>query len=268
MIYFKTEAEIEKMKVAGAMTAAVFEAVKPYIEVGVSTAEINRVVEETIRSQGAIPSFLGYGDPPFTGSACISINEEVVHGIPTSDRLLADGDIVSIDVGAYYDGFHGDACRTFCCGQVSEELRELVRTAEEAFWLAVREAQVGRRLGDISAAVQTHVEARGYGIVRELTGHGIGRHLHEDPDLLNYGKAGRGLRLQAGICLALEPMITLASPSIRLKSDGWTIVTRDGSAAAHYENSFAILETGPYVLTCPGYEQPLAPDFLPPPSLA
>ncbi|MDO5734691.1 MAG: type I methionyl aminopeptidase [Eubacteriales bacterium] len=268
MIYLKSESEIELMKIAGAATASVFAAVEPQIKPGISTAELNEIVEATIRAAGATPSFLGYGDPPFSGSACISINEEIVHGLPSTKRFLADGDIVSIDVGAYINGFHGDACRTYCCGNVCPEHRALVKCAEEAFWLGIREARAGQRIGDISATVQEHVESKGYGVVRELTGHGIGRNLHESPDLLNYGRRGRGVRLEEGMCLALEPMITLGTHQIRLLSDGWTIITADRKASAHYENSFAILADGPYVLTCPGYERPLADGFTPPPSLA
>lgn len=256
LIIIKSEQEIEKMKVAGAITASVFAAVAPHIVPGISTKQLDEIVYETIVSQGAVPSFLNYGDPPFPGSACISINEEVVHGIPSATRFLRDGDIVSVDVGAYIDGYHGDACRTFLCGEVSQELKDLVRVTEESFWIGVAKAVPGNRLGDISAAVQEHCEKHGYGIVRELTGHGIGRNLHEAPDLLNYGKAGHGVRLKPGMCLALEPMVTLGHYSIDVLDDEWTIVTRDGKAAAHYENTFAITEDGPVILTCPERTRP------------
>ncbi|MDO5737754.1 MAG: type I methionyl aminopeptidase [Eubacteriales bacterium] len=266
MIYIKTDAEIEKMKLAGKITAAVFDAVEPHIKPGISTAELDKIAYKTIVEAGAKPAFLGYGEPPFPGTACISLNDEVVHGIPSEKRILADGDIVSVDVGAVIDGFYGDACRTFTCGNVSDEAKDLIRTCEDSFWLAIREARIGNRIGDISATVQEFVESKGYGIVRELTGHGIGRHLHEDPDLLNYGRRGRGARLVKGMCLALEPMITQGSYDIKLLSDQWTISTRDGKLSAHYENSFAILEDGPYILTCPGFERPLAADFKQPKS--
>ncbi len=268
MIILKTHDEIERLKAAGLVVAAVFEAVRDRIVPGVTTLELDKIVEETIRSHGAEPSFLGYGDPPFAGSACLSINEEVVHGLPSDQRVLEDGDIISVDVGAYLDGYHGDACRTFCCGDVAPEVRRLVKCAEDAFWHGIRYAKPGNRLGDISGNVQEFIDAQGFGIVRELTGHGIGRDLHEDPDLLNYGRKGRGVRLEAGMTLCLEPMITLGARYISMKPDGWTIVTRDGKAAAHYENSFAILEDGPYILTCPGYERPLADGFAQPASYA
>lgn len=256
MVIIKSDEEIEKMKVAGAVTASVFDAVKPYIVPGISTKEIDRVVYETITRQGGRPGFLNYGDPPFPGSACISINEEVVHGIPSETRILKDGDIVSVDVGAVVDGFNGDACRTFLCGNVCDEWKKLVQVTEESFWLAVKQAVPGNRLGDISHAVQAHCEAHGYGVVRDLTGHGIGRDLHEDPEVLNYGPAGRGLRLKKGMCLAVEPMITLGTFQIEVLEDEWTIVTRDRKPAAHYENSFVILEDGPYILTCPERTRP------------
>lgn len=244
------------MMAAGEVVAAVFEAIRDKVVPGVSTGELDRIVHDTITGMGAHPSFLNYGTPPFPASSCISINEEVVHGIPAFDRILQDGDIVSVDVGAELDGFHGDACRTFLCGDVSPELRDLVRVTEESFWLGVKQAVSGNRLGDISHAVQEHCEKHGYGVVRALTGHGIGKKLHEAPDLLNYGRAGHGVRLSNGMCLALEPMITLGSYGIVQLDDGWTIVTDDGSAAAHYENTFAITEEGPLILTCPERTRP------------
>lgn len=251
MIELKSKLEIEKMKAAGEIVASVFEALRDKIVPGVSTGELDRIVYETITRQKARPSFLNYGSPPFPASACISINEEVVHGIPSFERRLQDGDIVSVDVGAELDGYHGDACRTFLCGNVREEWRDLVRVTEESFWLGVRKAIPGNRLGDISHTVQEYCENHGYGVVRDLTGHGIGKQLHEEPDLLNFGRAGHGVRLCAGMCLALEPMITLGDYAITQLEDGWTIVTEDGSAAAHYENTFAITEDGPVILTCP-----------------
>lgn len=268
MIILKTKDEIELLKQAGLVVADVFEAVKDKIVPGVTTKELDDIVEATIRSHGAEPSFLGYGDPPFKGSACLSINEEVVHGQPSKDRVLKDGDIISVDVGAYLNGFHGDACRTYCCGNVDPEVRRLVKCAEDAFWYGMQFAKPGNRLGDISGNVQEFIEYQGFGVVRELTGHGIGRDLHEDPDLLNYGRKGRGVRLEEGMTLCLEPMITQGARYISMKSDGWTIVTRDGKAAAHYENSFAILADGPYVMTCSGYERPLEEGFQQPKSYA
>ncbi|MDO5033549.1 MAG: type I methionyl aminopeptidase [Eubacteriales bacterium] len=251
MIIIKTPAEIEKIKAACAITAEVFDQVAPYIKPGVSTWELDQVVYQTIVQKGARPSFLHYGDPPFPGSACISVNEEVVHGIPSKKRILQEGDIVSVDVGAYLDGFHSDAARTFLCGQVDPAVEKLVRVTEEAFWLGIGQAQLGKRIGDISHAIQEHCESQGFGIVRELSGHGLGRNLHEDPEILNYGPAGKGPRLQVGMVLAIEPMVTLGSPRIAIEDDDWTIVTRDGKAAAHYENTIVISEDGPEVLTCP-----------------
>lgn len=245
------------MKVAGAICASVFTAVRPHIRPGISTAELDKIITDTIRSQGANPACLNYGDPPFPGAACISINEEVVHGIPSKDRILQDGDIVTIDVVAEKDSYHGDAARTFFCGDVCDEWRELVRVTRECFWKGLAMAQVGKRLGDISHAVQVHAESHGYGVVRDLSGHGIGRDMHEDPDLLNFGRAGRGIRLEAGLCLALEPMITLGDYHVEMLSDEWTIVTADGSPAAHYENSFAVTEDGPLIFTLePGETAP------------
>lgn len=255
MLVLKSAEEIKLMQIAGAITASVFDAVEPYIKPGVSTYEIDQVAYATITAAGAKPSFLNYVvDPdiiPFPGTCCISVNDEVIHGIPSKERLLQDGDIVSVDVGAYINGYHGDACRTFLCGNVAPEIRDLVRVTEESFWKGLEKAYPGNRLGDISAAVQAHIEEHHYGIVREFTGHGLGRSLHEDPELPNYGRAGHGLRLCEGMVLALEPMVTLGSPAIGVLDDDWTIVTQDGKAAAHYENSFAITARGPLLLTCP-----------------
>lgn len=256
MVIYKSQEEIQILKRAGMVVAQVFDVLKEHITPGISTFALDQIVEQTIREAGAIPGFLHYGSPPFPGSACISINEEVVHGIPRKDRFLQDGDIVSIDVGSIVEGFYGDACRTFLCGDVAKEHQDLVRVTEEAFWHGFREAQIGKRLGDISAAVQAHCEKHGYGVIRELTGHGIGRDLHEAPSLFNYGTAGTGLRLQEGLCLALEPMVSAGGYQIRLLSDQWTYATQDGSYASHYENSFAITREGPYLLTMDEADKP------------
>lgn len=250
LIIIKTPEEIEKIKAACAITAEVFERVAPWIKPGISTCDLDQIVYQTIVKHGAKPSFLNYGDPPFPGSACISINDEVVHGIPSKKRILQDGDIVSVDVGAYLDGFHSDAARTFLCGHVDPAVEKLVRVTEESFWIGIAQAQVGKRIGDISHAIQVHCESQGFGIVKELSGHGVGRDLHEDPEILNYGHAGKGPRLQAGMVIAVEPMVTLGSPRIAIEDDDWTIVTRDGRAAAHYENTVVIREDGPEILTC------------------
>lgn len=250
MIIIKTPDEIEKIKAACAITAEIFAVIKPWIKPGISTWDLDQIVYETIVKHGARPSFLHYGDPPFPASACISINDEVVHGIPRKDRILRDGDIVSVDVGSYLNGFHSDAARTFLCGNVDPAVEKLVRVTEESFWIGIAQAQLGKRIGDISHAIQTHCESQGFGIVKELSGHGVGRDLHEDPEILNYGHAGKGPRLQEGMVIAVEPMVTLGSPQIALEDDDWTIVTRDGQAAAHYENTVVIREDGPEILTC------------------
>lgn len=256
MIILKTPEEIKEMQLAGAITASVFDAVAPHIRPGVSTLQLDHIARDTIVRQGAKPSFFHYGEPPYPGNACVSINDEVVHGIPREDRILEDGDIVSVDVGAYIHGFHGDAARTFLCGTVSPEWQKLVEVTEMSFWKGLEQAHVGNRLGDIGHAVQAYAESFGYGVVRDLTGHGIGHEMHEDPDVLNYGKAGHGLRLAEGMVLALEPMITEGSYHIEVLDDDWTCVTEDGKAASHYENSFAITANGPLLLTCPEHQRP------------
>ncbi|MGI6580178.1 MAG: type I methionyl aminopeptidase [Saccharofermentanales bacterium] len=255
MIILKTEQEIAIIKEACQITASIFTAVKPEIKAGISTYELDQIVYDTIVSQNAIPAFLNYGDPPFPGSACISINEEVVHGIPSKDRYLKDGDIVSIDVGAEYNGYFGDACRTFLVGDVRPKWQKLVEVTEQSFWKGIKQVKRGNRLGDIGHAVQTHCEKHGFGVIRDLTGHGIGANLHEDPNLLNYGRAGRGLRLEPGMVMCLEPMITEGGFHIKLMSDQWTIVTADRKAAAHYENTFVITEKGVEILTLTASER-------------
>lgn len=252
MISLKSKEAIDVMRRPGAVVAAVFEAIRPLMKEGITTDRIDKVAHEVILEAGAIPSFLGYdgqGPTPFPGSTCISIDHEIVHGFPSKDRILEDGMIVSVDVGAYLDGYHGDAARTFIIGEVPDRVRELVRVTEEAFWLGVEQAMPGKRMGDISAAVQEHCEKHGFGVVRELTGHGIGQALHESPNVPNYGQKGRGVRLAAGMTLALEPMVTLGSRQLALAENDWTFVTQDGQPSAHYENTFAITEEGPVILT-------------------
>ena len=249
MVQYKTGTEIEKMQRAGRIVALVFEEVRDLMRPGVSTFEIDRKAEEVIRGEGAIPSFLNYGKPPFPGSVCISINREVVHGIPSKHRFLREGDIVSLDVGAELDGYHGDAARTFAVGEISPEAKQLIRVTEECFWIGFEFAKEGFRLGDLSSAIQLHAESYGYGVVRELTGHGIGRHLHEDPDVPNYGRKGHGLRITPGLVFAVEPMINMGTREIEVLDDEWTIVTADGKPSAHYENTIAITENGPIITT-------------------
>lgn len=249
MVQLKTPEEIVKMQKAGRVVALVFDALCDMIKPGVSTYELDFKAEQIIRAEGAVPSFLGYGTPPFPGAICVSINQEVVHGIPNKTRILKDKDIVSVDVGAELDGFHGDAARTYLVGNVPEDVAQLVRVTEECFWIGFKNAQIGNRIGDISSAIALHAESFGYTVVRELTGHGIGRHLHEDPDVPNYGKKGHGLRITPGLVIAVEPMINLGRRDIEVMDDQWTIVTSDGKASSHYENTIAITKDGPIITT-------------------
>lgn len=249
MIKIKTADEMSSIAKAGRIVAMVLEDMKTFIRPGISTLDIDKRVESIIRGEGAIPSFLNYGTPPFPASACVSVNEEVVHGIPTAERILKEGDIVSVDVGAYLDGWHGDAARTIPVGEVSEEVAALIRNTEASFWAAFEMAKVGNRLGDISHAVEQVALEFNYGVVKELTGHGIGANLHEDPQIPNYGRAGHGPRLQAGMVIAVEPMLNLGTARIDVLDDDWTIVTRDGKYSAHYENTIGITEDGPVILT-------------------
>lgn len=249
MIQYKSKNEIERIRKSGQIVAKVFEEVKAVIRPGVSTWELNRVAEAVIRSNGAVPSFLHYGNPPFPGAICTSINEEIVHGIPRKDRILREGDIISIDVGAFLDGYHSDAARTYPVGIISDQVRQLVTVTEECFWKGLEQVQIGNRIGDVSHAVEVHASAYGYGIVRELTGHGIGENLHEDPDVPNYGKAGRGLRIEEGLVIAIEPMINLGTKNVLMLEDEWTIITLDGKPSSHYENTVVATKHGPLALT-------------------
>lgn len=249
MLRLKSSEEILRIRNAGRIVAEVLDAMKTLVQPGVSTLELDAAAEAIIRRAGAVPSFKGYGDPPFPGSICSSIDEEVVHGIPSAKRILKEGQIISIDVGAYFEGFHADAARTFGVGAIDADKAKLIRITEASFWAGFAQAVVGNRIGDLSAAVQAVAEAEGYGVVRELTGHGVGRKLHEDPDLPNYGHPGRGLRLDVGLVLAMEPMINMGTRNIAILEDGWTIITKDRKPSAHYENTFAITADGPVILT-------------------
>lgn len=249
MLRLKSSEEIQRIRNAGRIVALVLEAMKTLVRPGVSTLELDAEAEAIIRKAGAVPSFKGYGDPPFPGSICSSIDEEVVHGIPSASRILTEGQIISVDVGAYFEGFHADAARTFGVGAIDADKAKLIRITEASFWAGFAQAIIGNRIGDLSAAVQAVAEAEGYGVVRELTGHGVGRKLHEDPDLPNYGHPGRGLRLEAGLVLAMEPMINMGTRNIAILEDGWTIITKDRKPSAHYENTFAITPDGPVILT-------------------
>lgn len=246
MIILKSPPEIDLMRRAGEIVYGCLEIGRKRIRPGLTPAELDREIEEYIRSQGATPSFIGYMGYP--ASTCISVNEEVVHGIP-GNRRFETGDIVGLDVGAIWRGYHGDAARTFAVGEVPAETRKLMQTTREALERGIEQARVGNRLSDISHAIQQHAEAAGFSVVRNLVGHGIGQDLHEKPQVPNYGPPGMGPKLKAGLVLALEPMINVGAPDVYTKADRWTIVTADGSLSAHYEQTVAITEDGPEVLT-------------------
>lgn len=249
MITIKTDADLQLMDAAGRVVEETLRLLKALARPGVTTEELDREAERFIRSRGATPSFLHYHGYP--KSICTSVNEQVVHGIPGPYRLK-DGDILSVDVGACLDGFQGDAARTYLIGNVPEEVRSLVRVTRESFFAGLRYARAGNRIGDISAAIQAHAEAHGYGVVREMIGHGIGREMHEEPNVPNYGRAGHGPRLEKGMTIAIEPMINLGTARIRQLADGWTTITADGKPSAHYENTVAITDGEPRLLTLHG----------------
>ena len=246
MIVIKSNSEIEKMRKAGEITAGALKAAEEAIKVGMTTKELDTVIRKYITSHGAKPSFLGYGG--FPASACISVNDEVIHGIPSS-RRLEDGDIVSVDVGAYINGYHGDSAKTFAVGNVPEEALRLMKSTEESLYIAIEMAKPGVRLGDIGAAIAKHNENNGYSVVREFVGHGVGKDLHEEPEVPNFGTEGRGPRLQAGMVIAIEPMINLGTAKIRIMPDKWTVKTCDGKVSAHFEHTIAITNSGAVILT-------------------
>ena len=246
MITLKSGQEIEMMRRAGKITAAARALAREMVKPGVTTQQIDEAVYQFITSQGATPSFLNYSG--FPASACISVNDEVIHGIP-GKRVLREGDIVSVDVGAYIGGFHGDCAGTYPCGQVSDEAMRLIRVTQQSFFEGMKYAKEGYRVSDIGAAVQAYVEANGFSVVREFVGHGIGRKLHESPEVPNYGKPGHGPRLLRGMTLAVEPMVNEGGAAIRQLSDGWTVKTADGKYAAHYENTILITAGEPEILT-------------------
>ena len=246
MVHVKSEKEIDLMREPCKIVRDTLDFVGSKIQAGMSTLEINELVERYIRASGANPSCLGYGG--FPASACISVNEMVVHGIPNG-RILQEGDIVSVDVVADKNGYHGDACRTYCIGSVAPEVKELVKVTEECFFKAIEGLQEGTPLFNIGYAVQQHAESHGYGVIRSYTGHGIGREMHEDPSVPNFGKRGTGARLRAGTVLCIEPMIALGDWKVRLLNDGWGAVTVDGRPAAHYENTVVIRKDGVEILT-------------------
>ena len=247
MILLKTGRELQFMKEACRISVGALQAAGKAVEPGVTTAELDRLAEEYILSQGGEPNFKNYEGYPAT--ACISINNEVIHGIPSHTRKLRAGDIVSIDLGAKFDGYHGDNAATFACGDVSEEAKRLMDTTRESLYEGIRAACAGGRIGDIGHAVQQYVEARGYSVVRQFVGHGVGLNLHEAPEVPNFGTPGRGIRLMPGMTLAIEPMVNAGAPGVRVLPDGWTVLTRDGSLSAHFEHTVAITADGPKIMT-------------------
>ena len=247
MIKIKTPAQIEEMKIAGALSKAALRLAGSLVRPGVSTLEIDRAVEGYIRLHGAVPTFKGYGG--FPGSVCSSVNEQVVHGIPSALAVLQEGDVVSIDTGATKAGWVGDNAWTFFVGEVTEERRALCECTRDCLKIGIEAAVPGNHVGDIGAAVQALAEANGYGVVRDYVGHGVGRVMHEDPSVPNYGRRGHGPKLQAGMVIAIEPMITEGTYRTKTLANGWTVVTTDGSCAAHYENTIAITKDGPVILT-------------------
>ena len=247
MIVLKTTRELSLMKEACRISAGALRVAGEAVKPGVSTAEIDRIAYEYIISQGAEPNFLHlYG---FPATACISVNDEVIHGIPSKERILKEGDIVSIDLGAKKHGFNGDNAATFACGKISAEAQRLIDVTRESLYEAIKVAVPGGKIGDIGSCVQRYCEERGFSVVREYTGHGVGKELHEDPAVPNYGTAGRGVRLLPGMTIAIEPMINQGTKAIRRLSDGWTVKTADGKLSAHFENTVAVTKDGPVILT-------------------
>ncbi len=254
MVTIKSKREIELMREACRVAALAQQAIEKAIKPGISTFELDKIAEKVIRENGGIPAEKGYpsgekGVPDFPGSICSSLNDEVIHGIPSKRVILKDGDIISIDLVAYKNGFNGDCARTYLVGEVSEPNKRLVEVTKKAFFEGIKYAKKGFRLGDISCAIGEYIEKNGYSVVKEFQGHGIGRAMHEDPGIPNYGKPGRGIRLEPGMTLAIEPMVIMGKPGILQLDDGWTIISEDGSMAAHYENTILITEKEPEILT-------------------
>ena len=247
MVTIKTARELSKMKDACRISAEALRVAGEAVNPGVTTYEIDTIVRNYIEKQGATPSFLGYGG--FPASACISVNNVVIHGIPSKKCVLREGDIVSVDVGAYYEGFHGDNAYTFPCGEVSAKAQALLDATREGLNMGIAQALVGNRIGDIGSAVQKYVEARSYSVVRDFVGHGVGAKLHEDPSVPNYGTPGRGVRLLPGMTIAIEPMINEGTFEVRVLDDKWTTVTKDGKLSAHFEHTVAITPDGPKIMT-------------------
>jgi len=248
-VEIKTPEQIAKMRVAGLLVGETLEVLRGAVRPGISTGELDAIAEDNIRSGGGTPSFLGYGHPPFPASICASVNDEVVHGIP-GERVLAEGDVISIDCGAIVDGWHGDAAITVAVGAIPDDVQKLMDVTEGSMWAGFAAARLGGRVTDISYAVEQHVRSHGsYGILEDYTGHGIGSAMHQPPNVPNYGRAGKGPKLELGLALAVEPMVTLGSKHTLVAEDDWTIVTTDGSWSAHFEHSFTLTETGTWILT-------------------
>ena len=254
MVTIKSKKEIELMREACRVTSLVYKELEKFIKPGMTSLELDQFADKIIRENGGIPAQKGYpsgvrGVPNFPSTLCVSINDEIIHGIPSAKKIIRDGDVVSIDLVVYKDGFNGDAARTFIVGNASNEAKRLVEVTKQAFFEGIKYAVKGNRIGDISHAIGEFVEKNGYSVVREFQGHGIGESMHEDPGIPNYGKAGRGIRLEPGMTLAIEPMVIMGKPNILELDDGWTIITEDGSLAAHYENTILITENEPEILT-------------------
>ena len=242
-VFLKTEDEISLMREANQLVGKTLAELAKYVIPGVTTLQLDKIADEFIRDHGGIPTFKNFPNPfgePFPASICTSINEEVVHGIPRENQILKEGDVISVDCGILLAGYNGDSCYTFCVGEVAEETKELLNVTKEALYLGIKEAVAGNHLGDIGYAIQQYCESRGYGVVRELTGHGIGKEMHEEPKVPNYGRRGNGILLKEGMCIAIEPMITMGDRHIGLMPDKWTIRTLDGKPAAHFEHTIAI----------------------------
>ena len=247
MIYLKTDEEIELMRVANQLVGKTLGELAKHVAPGVTTLQLDKIAEEFSRDNGATPAFLGYGG--FPNSICASVNEHVVHGIPSSKVILRDGDIISIDCGTHINGFTGDSAYTFCVGEVSPEVRHLLKTTKESLYKGIEAAVDGKRVGDIANAIQTYCETRNYSVVRELVGHGCGRNMHEEPEVPNYGRRGCGPLLRSGMCICIEPMINLGSKNVVFENDGWTVRTKDRKPSAHFEHCIAIRPDGPDILS-------------------
>ena len=247
MIYLKTDEEIELMRVANQLVGKTLGELAKHVAPGVTTLQLDKIAEEFIRDNGATPAFLGYGG--FPNSICASVNDHVVHGIPSSKVVLKDGDIISIDCGTHINGFTGDSAYTFCVGEVSPEVRHLLKTTKESLYKGIEAAVDGKRVGDIANAIQTYCETRNFSVVRELVGHGCGKNMHEEPEVPNYGRRGCGPLLRSGMCICIEPMINLGSKNVVFENDGWTVRTKDRKPSAHFEHCIAIRPDGPDILS-------------------